>query len=565
MAGEVLEVLLRVQDNASAPLRAAGQAALQATPQVNGLRVATQAVGTTSATTGSQVSVLAQMLSSRLAPDVIRSTAAMTDSTAVLGRFGGVMQLLAGAGGGVILPVTIAIGALGLAYRKLAKDVAEAEEAQKKAAARAKEMQEIGANLERKRTIATLRSRIAEGDESAKAELEGLQARMQAEADFADMAAAANLRLADARKKLTDATAELREIEARGGSVEEAKEAAARVQGMTELVQEQEKEFRKLSLEIDIHAGNILTAEHRTEDETDAIEKNTAALRTNREEREKMPGTSPWGPGSIPQAPVQIDSFGTGLANANFQTELTERAIREDRLAAEAEARQQRVNLGLSLGQAAVGGNVAAIGSLLGGPLLGGGMDILGSLGEQGAAGVGEGLKISSKSIIEGLKELPKFIGEVLPDLVTGIMEGLIAAIPVFLEQLPTALLELGYFLLMELPRAIAEAIKEQGEKGVRRGAGAISELFGDSGLFKSVSDAISSGGFAEGSHYISKTGLAVVHQGEIVDPEGGRYTRGRGGGGVTIQINGYVGPEALAELDRQMRAYAGLGMTWGS
>jgi hypothetical protein len=35
----------------------------------------------------------------------------------------------------------------------------------------------------------------------------------------------------------------------------------------------------------------------------------------------------------------------------------------------------------------------------------------------------------------------------------------------------------------------------------------------------------------------------------------------GRGGGGVTINITGVVGPDVLAELNRQMKIYSDAGM----
>jgi hypothetical protein len=52
--------------------------------------------------------------------------------------------------------------------------------------------------------------------------------------------------------------------------------------------------------------------------------------------------------------------------------------------------------------------------------------------------------------------------------------------------------------------------------------------------------------GYAEGTNYVSKTGLAMLHQGEQVIPSGGN-------GGVTININGPV--YGLDDLDRKISA----------
>ncbi len=544
---DVLEVILRVQDGASAPLRAAGAAAAQAAPQVAGLQAGMGGLSRASGDTGKQLLALKMTLSERLAPALMMISPELGTATAGLGRFASMASLVGGAGGGILLPVAAAVMALGAAYKYLAGEAKKAEDAQKKAADQAQRMQETALTRSRKVGLAGLRAQVAEG-ELPQSALDAYLARMQSEADYADDIAFANERLAKARRDLTQATQELTAAEGGGVTGAAYAEVQARVNHLTETVAAEEVAFRALSERIDDHAANLYSASQKTTEATKETKGFAAAAREATVAVEEFVGPIKDWDDAVVELELDSARAADGIAELVGQWE----RLRDK---------------GLSLGQAAVGGNVAAIGSLLGGGLVGGGMDILGSLGEQGAAGVGEGLKISSKSIIEGLKELPKLIGEVLPDLVGGIMEGLIAAIPVLLEQLPTALLELGYYLVMELPRAIAEAIKEQGEKGVRRGAGAISDLFGDSGLFSSVADAISKGGsYAEGTPFVSRTQLAIVHQGEEIVGEGGRSTRGgRMGGGVTNYITGYVGPEALAELDRQMRAYAGLGLTWGT
>lgn len=184
-----------------------------------------------------------------------------------------------------------------------------------------------------------------------------------------------------------------------------------------------------------------------------------------------------------------------------------------------------------------VGGDVSGALAMAGpvGAAVGG----VAAIGEMGAKGVREQLMGFERSLLKGLKALPKIIGDVLPDFIVAFIRDFI---PALIEAGPKILKS----LVLDLPMAIITALGDMlrsilpdfltHEKG------------GGGGLFAQVQDfavqtaSSVSGSFARGTMSVDRTGLALIHRGEQVVQAGGRAKQGTGGGvfggGVSLTIN---------------------------
>ena len=69
---------------------------------------------------------------------------------------------------------------------------------------------------------------------------------------------------------------------------------------------------------------------------------------------------------------------------------------------------------------------------------------------------------------------------------------------------------------------------------------------------------------FQDGTRFVGRTGLAVVHRGESITPRGGAPAfagaPAASGGPVSITINGLVGDDQLRRLSAELRRIQGVG-----
>lgn len=252
--------------------------------------------------------------------------------------------------------------------------------------------------------------------------------------------------------------------------------------------------------------------------------------------------------------------------------------------AAVAQATADKITSALGAIEGVASGSLGAIGALAGplGAAIGGALDLaprlrdlLPDLGDT-ILGVLQSLPdLISRVIPEFLAEFPVAIVRALPDIITG----LIGAIPELVVGIVRALIiaapEIVKVVLLELPQAIGQALvealgelfeqlkafvrdlltpgKQDGRGGRGKTAGTVARVgaavatLGVSelaiGAYKGL-DNLTGGrlpGFATGTRYVDRTGLAVVHQGEAIDPDVGRTGNAlrRGGAAVVVNVNG--------------------------
>ncbi len=582
---EVLEVILRVQDGASAPIRAAGQAAAKAAPEVTTMQRSLTGLVTAGGETSKQLLGLKLVLAERLAPALSMISPEIGAAAAGLGRFASAASLLGGAAlplAGILAPIA---AGLGIVYA-VAKDSAE--------------------------QTAALAAKIKKLNEEVVPEK--IRAYTSAWADFNAIAEDVNLQLAVLEGSLTAEEAATikrvekirEEAEARRVANEQAKEevrqellaldALARRRDLTaaekatmaeketllESLREEGRSLADNTAQTIENANKIGDLTARKKDAAAAARDHANALR-----EEQAAGE---GKLSIPQAPLQTDNAGTG-ATALYWSEWQAKQRRAAGSASAAASGGSSSAFGIGMAQAFIGGDFNTIIASMGGPaaIAATAVQALEQLGDIGAAGVQAQATDYLKNIAAGIGELPALLAEALP----GALETFTREVPkAIIDALPGIIwasiqmqFELVKELFLDLPiawgRAILNALKEWTDSLISK----IADVFGIGKQWDKAKDWISNawdtvkgwgksaweatGGkvFDEGAQFVDHTQLALVHHGEEIVPEGGRSQRGarRGMGNVYIQISGHVGPEALAELDRQMRAYSGLGYTFGT
>ena len=167
---------------------------------------------------------------------------------------------------------------------------------------------------------------------------------------------------------------------------------------------------------------------------------------------------------------------------------------------------------------------------------------------------------------------IPAFIAEFPAALVTGLIDALPDIVEAFIIKLPIALAEALIKALKALWDSFVQFIlriipgKQKGEKGrepgvFRRAGAAIGDLFRTK---EGKAEARERRGFATGTAWIDRTGLAMVHQGEAILPASGTISqsvRGRAGGGgqvINVNVNGIMDSNVIDQLGRQLNRHFG-------
>ena len=167
---------------------------------------------------------------------------------------------------------------------------------------------------------------------------------------------------------------------------------------------------------------------------------------------------------------------------------------------------------------------------------------------------------------------IPAFIAEFPAALVTGLIDALPDIVEAFIIKLPIALAEALIKALKALWDSFVQFIlriipgKQKGEKGreagvFRRAGAAIGDLFRTK---EGKAEARERRGFATGTAWVDRTGLAMVHQGEAILPASGTISqsvRGRAGGGgqvINVNVNGIMDSNVIDQLGRQLNRHFG-------
>lgn len=279
----------------------------------------------------------------------------------------------------------------------------------------------------------------------------------------------------------------------------------------------------------------------------------------------------------------------------------------------------------LDVGGAAMSGDFASLAGMAGGPwgaVAGQAVSLLQQLGEVGAAGIKQQIEDNARSIIEGIRELPKLIGDVLPELLGELIPELVVALIEAIPALIAAQYELWVKLMTEVPAMMAEAFtvalldfwakikdaveqmilklvpgQQKGERQRGEGGGGLGKLalgigraaaalltFGGSEIAiagaKGVDRGLESRGkkglpdwlpFFQDGGVMPRDGLAYLHKNERVIPAFGSASSaarrqmersGMGGGGPVVNINApiYGGPAGLRDLVRELNGVLGGG-----
>ena len=167
---------------------------------------------------------------------------------------------------------------------------------------------------------------------------------------------------------------------------------------------------------------------------------------------------------------------------------------------------------------------------------------------------------------------IPAFIAEFPAALVTGLIDALPDIVEAFIIKLPIALAEALIKALKALWDSFVQFIlriipgKQKGEKGkeagvFRRAGASIGDLFRTK---EGKAEARERRGFATGTAWVDRTGLAMVHQGEAILPASGTISqsvRGRAGGGgqvINVNVNGIMDSNVIDQLGRQLNRHFG-------
>jgi septal ring factor EnvC (AmiA/AmiB activator) len=226
-----------------------------------------------------------------------------------------------------------------------------------------------------------------------------------------------------------------------------------------------------------------------------------------------------------------------------------------------------RASGAISFAGQALGGDALGLLGGLGpaGAVAGAGLGVLQGIGAAGgAAGLEEKLDQMTENITAGIRALPGILGEVLPEFIAEFIPQLIASLiesgPDVFAAITTGTVKAIGMLLRRLPGILLDALKqvfkgtfEKLGDAFRNSGQAIRGFLDDPGGYMAGNAGVQS--FAKGTSLVDRTGIALVHRGEQIIPHGGRATQAAGGSGgpsgVTININGIVGPETLNELSR--------------
>jgi len=167
---------------------------------------------------------------------------------------------------------------------------------------------------------------------------------------------------------------------------------------------------------------------------------------------------------------------------------------------------------------------------------------------------------------------IPAFIAEFPAALVTGLLDALPDIVEAFLVKLPIALADALIKALKALWDSFVQLIlriipgKQKGEKRDgpswwKRAGASIGDLFRTK---EGKAEARERRGFATGTAWVDRTGLAMVHQGEAILPASGTISqsvRGRAGGGgqvINVNVNGIMDSNVIDQLGRQLNRHFG-------
>jgi hypothetical protein len=211
-------------------------------------------------------------------------------------------------------------------------------------------------------------------------------------------------------------------------------------------------------------------------------------------------------------------------------------------------------------------------------------MEFLGDLGKLPG--------VLAKGMIESIKEGIPALMEAIPELIEGVISAIPSIIMATIEQFPLMIGGLVQMLIVGIPKAILEGIgqlfskdlwdglaqamvdgfkeifaplfgnRETGQKGAFQEGGYFDSVFVGS-KERARGERSILGSRASGDDYIPRTGLYMMHQGEVVSGNGrlAPATSG-GGGGQSIIIQGNV--YGIEDLARAMREATRRGVSFG-
>jgi len=579
MAGNTIEHVLRIQaEQAEASLKGVATEAKKTEAALENVGESAEHVEDKAGRADSILQGLAGALElvSPAAADAVRSLGDMSGGLEAIARLGGSALAILG-------PVAVAVGVLGLAYKKLAGDLKEAEERQRAANDAATEAVRINQRLNASLAPIELQAQLGRGEISEEQFRQSL-ANLQAEAVFADAAAGA-------RERLTAATAGYNTVAAKSAQLA-AMEANLRGEGPAAgdvtLIPALRREVAQLTNEYNAAAAAVAGFDERIAetaqdilDGADALQNLGASAGAAAAEGVAVLTEQ------VEELSAAVATFqslgGLGLEGVTGSTSGTIDAATRARLGVSGTVRydpaEDRSTNPVFSGSSAGAGQ--ALGLLAGNPagalaalgpagLALGGLAGIGAAG--GAAGVKGKLSGFGDDIITGLKELPAILGDVLPEFISEFIAELFAALP---EALPTLIkasiegqLEVAKYLLTELPGVLLDAgvqmiltawetIKEffgglRGDPdksfGQKAGntaldIGRVGLAIGTAGLSEWVLGKLFKDGvprFDVGTSMrgVDKTGLALVHQGERIVRSGGGGANSDIAGGTPVTVN---------------------------
>jgi hypothetical protein len=625
MAGGLIEYVLRVKDDATGTLKRTSAGAEEASDKLDGMGRSAEGVEDAA---GEADSVM-----QGLASAVEQFNPAAGAAIRVMGDMAGGLEAVARGGGAlftILGPVTVAVGAMGAAYVLLKKQLDDAAEAQDRATEAAERAMDVGRAVE----IQKLREAAATG-KITEAELERRLAAFTSASLFEDWIEAERQGLQELREEYSklggaERLQTLREIQAGAGpAIEMAgsgfdNEIEARQRQIDSLeklearMAAQQTTLDNLGVAQDKYAESIIktneardrgsSSEPAAAARADAAAVQTAAALTiasiddqiaawdklgavrdkltsdTMSEEEKILRQSMEYHAQILEIAEALEGVaGAEEQIAEYQQAATDWTVRR------LEALQQMENVtgniadnesramtaaqrGVSGAQAGTGGP-AGVASMFGpiGALIGAVLDLLQQLGE---GELGNKLEDINDSIIEGIRQLPAFLGEQGPELVNEFTEALVKALAENADDLVVKLTA-GFFdaiafFVGQFPRLLVEAIYQAVVEawGAIRSGDAFTGGGGGRDVLSMFTGGLSElfmGGRDRGQMSIDRTGLYLLHRDEQVVSRNGRATQsassgGGSGGGLSITVQGATGfsPEfadRLSDFFREQRA----------
>jgi hypothetical protein len=432
------------------------------------------------------------------------------------------VNLLGGSALRIMGPVAIAVGALALVYRELAKDAAAAAEAQKLAADEATRMQGL--------TNTTTRARIQAGVASgsiAKEDGSRQLAEMDAEALLGGDTRAALQELKEASAAMSALGAERTRLQAKqaqgielsGAELLRLQQLAGAQAEAQQAVEIQARAYQIALQHQEAYAADLVTVGTAHTDTTAKVKAQTQATKDLTFEQQHLLdqldqlAARNEGLDAVAAGGASAPTISAGLTGSDAWMMGDQVAASNDRTtaylkdiadgiergndAAALAATVDGLNTGAAGLSAVTSGSLGGMLGATGDPVLAGvgaAVSALQELGDVGAEAVGDRIEAGFDSLAAGLEELPVLMADVLPQVLEEgfpkLVGALIDAAPALIAAQYELLLRLGKAVMLDIPVAIVAGIIDGVAQIIENAQAWLEGLLTGQGLKERIEDA---------------------------------------------------------------------------